>query len=396
MKTYFSIKPWKFSGFTDQLLQFSAFIKLGRSLGWEYNHLDFENRRSSKRIYEFLGINDYLAYKYSTHIAQDREGNRAPLALTLCDQKISSDEVRTLEDLKEFVKRRAEKIAERSNVRTDRYFVFRLKPGSTRRFFTVIERSVQDLPDGLSLTEAFLMYGHPEWVKNDLRSIIDKVIVHIRLGDTGVYKTPWGKYIFWEFLQASSRRTLRHDDCFDPEITVDPECFYRVVKEVARNLDLSSQRIHIFSDGYRRILGDAIRNKDSIGISEEQAKILEEAKPNVNIAPFRALSEIKGTKLTIGEGDGNLFGFIFLALCSRIVIISSIQRMLPKLFILYSCSEDPRLIIVITNRNIREKYGSLGLDQFKNTEVICIPKNDPAIESKIRKAIEKQQGNWSK
>ena len=57
---YFTVMPLNSCGFTDQILQFSSFYKLGLSLGYQYIHTPFINKRSSWNIYNFLGFNNHF------------------------------------------------------------------------------------------------------------------------------------------------------------------------------------------------------------------------------------------------------------------------------------------------------------------------------------------------
>lgn len=60
--TYFTVWTTPEGGFTDKLLQFSAFYRLGRSLGYQYWHSSpLESLRSSSLAFDFVGLNSHLA-----------------------------------------------------------------------------------------------------------------------------------------------------------------------------------------------------------------------------------------------------------------------------------------------------------------------------------------------
>lgn len=125
-RVYFSIYPTG-AGFTDQLLQFSAFYRLGLSLGYTYKHVRFHSPRSASlasevagsqsfvhaqngfvgakcgrvavdEIYEFLGFNDYFAASSKSSISVSNM-----VDIVLSDELLMKEGINNFDKLKIFV-----------------------------------------------------------------------------------------------------------------------------------------------------------------------------------------------------------------------------------------------------------------------------------------------------
>jgi hypothetical protein len=368
-------------GFTDQMMQFSAFYKLGLALGYGYIYTPFISLRSmplnnntdiaevnplpnaSGEFFRQVDIYDYLGFnqRFNTSEFCLNNENVEVLEVELSDRIVEENDVSSFADLKNYVQKF---IANKRKTNKKLKIILRLdriKPvegKGKRQFFSLIHTAFPHFPDGLDFRSLYF-----DTRKNDpISSLFEdnkiKLVVHIRQGDTGFIETPWNT-----FIPVDSRRP----DCLTEQIDfekIKSSHSNNFVDSLFQPIDYSDFMVKlcsyftenifstlVFSDGYERAFDIINKNMTRLKLDAEKSAVLNKMRSSYDKAQFEMFNNIKGTKCIIGETQDKLHKLIHSTLTSDIVIVAAQQRMLPKLSANF-CVSDAPIIIVLYRTNI--------------------------------------------
>ena len=339
MSIVFSIRPWPGSGFTDQLVQFTNLLRLGRSLGWSYFHAPFACIRSSSTVYEFLGFDRYLRSVYPS--AEDSRGNSvtSPLQeIELSDAALERDGVKSLAGLQGHLRNRAQSLFG-SSVGPDQTVVLCLARRSSRQFFAWIHAGIPALPDNLNLREGIRRFGDFTPGDSDFDERPLRILIHMRLGDTAYLPTPWGTFIHLA-IQPGGRRRPVQTAAREQGRSIEPHQYLRFVQALLDAIPTGTASTLVFSDGYRRILEAALRHAPELGLTDAQCDALQQSEAGLDCEPFGGFEPAGTAAPLVGESDTRLRALVKAAFAADLVVVGRAQRMLPKLLSLFC---EPRL-----------------------------------------------------
>lgn len=374
----FTIIPLHYVGFTDQLMQFSAYYKLGLSLGYKYYHTPFVSTRSSKSIelsfsekilekidkivnklpfiskyyswirrkfdfnvYDFLGFNQNFN---SNNICLLNKELQA-IDIEIGDDILLLNNINSFEDLQKFI---IDYIGSKIELDTRNALVkFRLA-GKRYKLFTLIHSSINNFQDSLSLHEIF----YRRLRKIPSRSLFSdskiKILLHIRQGDTTVIETPWQTYIPMHSLKKMKEyKKIEDIEHIDTKNIFYPPDYLNFIKGLIYYFDDNAYSILTFSDGYHRAFMRLEKNIEKFNFNRIQIKLLGKIKYLYTEIHFKEIQKLNNNKCFIGESSKNLSNLICSTLDADIIITSSQQRMLPKLVESFYSSEFKPIIIIL-------------------------------------------------
>ena len=343
---YFTVVPLPNSGFTDQILQFSSFYKLGLLLGYKYIHTPFINSRSSRSIFNFLGFNDSFRQDIVSFriIKFIRLKKIRFIKLKINDHLLNHDNKSTFQELKNFIEQLVANTLESAPSDGVNIIQFKLKPRG-RQFFKVIHAQSPNFPDQLDLRATYFR----KRAKNPLKSRFThgkvKLLVHIRLGDIATIKTPWHT-----FITLSDSNTVTEISDLDSaawKSVLAIQDYYKFLKVFVSNFDPDLFSIVVSSDGYGRAFSEIQKNIKELELNPNQARALKELESVYENESFKVFEKLNDLVCIVGERDENLHDLIHSCLTADIIIVGNRQRMLPKLIASYYDLKNPKTFIVL-------------------------------------------------
>ena len=203
-----------------------------------------------------------------------------------------------------------------------------------------------------------------------------KILVHIRQGDVGIIRAPWGKSIF--LSQSMPPRVVNWADevkLSHNRLTLWPSQVLFFLRELVARLEREQLSIITSSDGYRRTFARVYAHRRLLRMSEAQLKALENMESTYDEEQFSGFSEISSTY--IGENSENLRHLVD-GLMRSDIVISGIAGTLPSaLLSLYHAQSTPLPLLVFLLHS-REFYHALeqGIKFFPNSLLINIEEPD--------------------
>lgn len=371
-EVYFTIHTGG-QGFTDQMMQFSAFYKLGLSLNYHYIFSPFVSSRSMPvgvnnpetkpaDVYDFLGFNQY----FNTRQHQLADNQYESLEVELSDNIVEQNRIFSIAHLKMYV---ARYVAENREGRGQLLVIFRLerrkpKPGKGKRqFFSLIHSAIPCFQDGTSLRNIYDECRQ----SNPLPALFEgnklKILVHIRQGDTASIETPWHSFIPVDVRRADylTEQTdyAAMNDSFSNNFVdslFQPEEYFDFLIHLSKSLE-ETPSVLTFSDGYQRAFRIIEDDIGRLGLSPEKRKSLLMAQASYDDSKFKDFYELEYSRNFIGETDESLHQLIDSALRADVLIVAAQQRMLPKLAANYCSKESP--LIIVLYRNSAPDYSDL-------------------------------------
>ncbi len=379
--TYFSIRPFE-TGFTDQLLEFCIFYKLGLSLEYKYLHTPFQSIHSSlppmplsvaallvnrhlfnriyrrlrrklhnywsrlefklySDIYDFLGFNAYLIGRTGRTPAA---GSLEMIDIELGDVTLERNGITTFEGLQKFVRN---SVSRKITGKEKTLVMFRVT--SFPKFMgQLIHSNIPDYQDGLDLRKAYFEARQRCPWKSKFEDGKVKMAMHIRQGDTAVIETPWNTFIpVWlhvksAFTEHSKFSDIPHDRVFPVKE------YYPFVNRLISHFKDDYFSLLFFSDGFKRAF--AMLNHErvkSLNLTKDQLKILMRSEKSYEQKTFNKLTNIRGSTLVIGEKPRKLRDLTHSVLVADIVIIGPQAGMIPKLISTYGNVDNMPIIIVL-------------------------------------------------
>lgn len=386
---YFTIIPQK-TGFTDQLNQFSALYRLGKHLGYTYYHTNFSSPRSTftsynfqpdlisivhllfqqlyrklmsnipgfryRDIFDLLGINSYLNKnnpKIDKHIL-------GKICINLNPNSCETGDLKSFYQIVRYVEA---KINESTN--TKKLVVFRVEKG--RSLLTNIISSIPMHPCQYGLKEQYLKLRN----ENNWNSKYDnsqfRVLIHIRLGDTSLIKTPWDTYISsWSIYKQSFKETFNMEEAESPR-HIKLEDYKKLLSTIVSRFDNSEICTLIFTDGYERAFQRIIRFRKNFNFSRKQASQLMNNKEKHKKDFYRLFDDINESKIIYGEGILNLLDMIHAIFDSDLIVVGTVQGMIINFVSNYLDSESMPVVAVLyrgekpnysylNNQNLNDKF----------------------------------------
>lgn len=337
--TLFTIDVGKQSGFTDQLMQFCIYYKLGKIAGMNYIHTDFYSPRSSENIYNFLGFNSY----WETNINSLREqDNIKKVEYTVSQPILEEREIYSLTDLIQDVKKT---VISQYEVDRKLILVFPNIRNARRKLSKLVNKQIPYFPDGLNLRNCYFEKRDSNLNNQILvtKNNTIETLIHIRLGDTGIIKSSWDRFI--------SVRNGKIQETMDfPKNRVTVYDFYKVVNLLSQNSEKLNLSFSLFSDGYQLTFESLIKNL-KLANETEKVKSLKKLKLSYENEQFKNFDRLNLSQKYIGESDEKLFQLIDRTLNSPIIITSINQRMMPKLMSLFPDELNKQILIVLSTSN---------------------------------------------
>lgn len=395
----FSILP-VLGGFTDQLLQFMVFYKLGLSLGYQYLHTNFNSTRSSQDIYDFLGFNQYWSFNIKNIDFSQYE------LIYLSFNNDNLQELNQLNNLAELQKY-CRKIIANTRCHQDKVIVFFKLRGISKargKIVSLINSEIKDYQDNFNLRKIYLDAArHRPQQNNYFQPDKIKLLIHIRAGDIATIKTPWGNFIrSMKSIQDEKAKTGKTLDKVRWVVkkvkSIDVEDYYHFARDLISGLGAENLSICLFSDGYKRAFDFIKDNLDSIKFTPQKTQQILDLSNSYETEKFSIFNNLENCSTIIGESDEKLFNLIDCCLRTDIFIIGNTQRMIPKFIANYYNPEKPPLIFVLSRNedtsSIMKTYArDLALDSRKAT-VIPVNLDDYKMAELIE--IAKQSDNHSR
>jgi hypothetical protein len=340
MTIAFTIAP-TYSGFSDQLMQFNAFYKLGLHLGYGYRHTPFVSERSAGRdiklagpaadIHAFVGLNRHFA-------GQEMHGDA--LAIELSDPRLAEWRVETLDALADRIRAMVRAAPGTSQVR------FQLD-GERTTLFSLIQAAMPEFPDGLDLPAIHAEARRHVPAAALHRDAALKILVHVRQGDTSVLATPWGSFLpVWSARADRFREYPRFADIPSARLQFEVADYRRFLDALLDRLGRPDVSTLLFSDGSARAFTQVENNLDKLGWSAEQIHEFRASRAGYDARQFACFAESDDAQLHVGEDPATLPHLVEAALGSDIVIASSQQRMIPKLVANLGRRDVPKVIVL--------------------------------------------------
>jgi len=361
---YFTINTPE-CGFTDQMMQFNAFYKLGRSLGYKYVHTPFQTSRclainqtrvrnllhrlrKPMDVYDFLRFNRYMQTK-SESLGAECEISLVEIALG--SQAFLQNRDASFAALLHYIDDIV--VRHKSSRRT---LLVRFSLEGHRGFFALIHSRMPELPDNLDLASAFHRIDSPTLPASQPQSGKSKILIHIRQGDTAVLNTPWGTYIPVDSRRKGWMQEHINSGLIGPakEILGPVDLgsvftirdYFDFVEALFAELHDANFSVQVFSDGFKRAFKILLSHIDLLRLESKQVKLLRKLQRQYDKKQFHVFRHLKNCQQFIGETDKNLRMMLYAMLESDIVIIGTQQRMLPKFFANYRLNNMPIVIVL--------------------------------------------------
>ena len=381
--TYFRILPGAGeTGFSDQLVAFCVFYKLGLSLEYKYLHTPFRSPRSTfpamplsvaaplfnrhlfnriyrklrrelhngwsrlqfklyPEIYDFLGFNAYLIERTGRTPAA---GNLEMVDIELGDVTLERNGITTFEGLQKFVR---DSVSRKITGKEKTLVTFRVTS-----FFSflgqLIHSNIPDYQDGLDLRKAYFEARQRRPWKSKFEDGNVKMVMHIRQGDVAVIETPWNTFIpVWSeaLVEYNKFSDIQYDNRL---FRVDDYCQF--VKRLMSHFKDAKFSLLFFSDGFGRAFSRFTHERvKSLNLTKDQLKILTRSEKSYDQKAFNKLTNLRGSTLVVGEHPRKLCELVHSVLIADIVIIGPRGGMVPKLMATY-CNVDNMPIVIVLHR----------------------------------------------
>ncbi|NEP82035.1 MAG: tetratricopeptide repeat protein [Okeania sp. SIO3B3] len=389
----FTIIPTR-AGFTDQLLQFMMFYKLGMSLGYEYIHTDFNSNRSSQNVYDFLGFNRY----WSVNTKDIDISNYSWIYLKFNDDNFADlKSMKSLDELQQY----CQNLLDRRNFSNDTLVIFMLDKGTRARgeILSLINSEIHSYQDNLNFRKIYFENDrHQVKIQKNFDAQKIKLLVHIRAGDVAHIKTTWGSFIksinsLRDEEKKSGKRLNDLNFFVDTVEALSVEDYYQFAKSLICYLGEENISTCIFSDGYKRSFDFIKRNIKKMKLTATEAQEIFKLSNSYESNQFSKFNSLENCACIIGENDEKLFNLIHSCMMADIFIIGSEQRMIPKILSNYSDLKRPPVIFILyKNRSLssimKTHFQDLLLD-YRQVTLIPVNVYNYQINDLVSKVIDK-------
>lgn len=402
----------RISGFTDQLIEFKVFHKLGVSLGYKYWHKPLQSPRSAnldghgrqlkfmdlyhgsrsffhwvrrklKRtfqqliykavpsppidIYEFLGFNAYFLAR-NKNLPLDELQNLEILELEFSPELSRVIDSSNFSVVQDYVRGQVEeKRAGGEN------FVLRFKvfPDSGM-FFRAIDTAV---PDQFDLRSIYFNKRRIEPWPSIFPAGKIKTLIHIRQGDTALIDTPWNTFVPLYPENLVGKEFDRLEDIPNQELFLTIPHYYDFYRGLSAQFTEGMLGTLLFSDGFVRSERRLYNKMQSLQFSPQQARDLRKSVHTFNKVKFRDFKDFDHFKMVIGEGAKKLRHLIHSFMFADLVIVGRHQNMVQKMLNLYCDVENMPVTIFLIKADDEERIQGriafwLNQDMRKKTLVV--------------------------
>lgn len=388
-------------GFTDQILKFNAFYRLGRSLGYTYVHYNFRVYRQDiflnrvidsimqnklaygayRRllgfdVYSFLGFNSYL----NSLNPGKCPANISRIVVGLNDEIIQDAGIRTLEELKTHVLNKAETTSDKDTIPL---IILKLD-GSHWQFFKLIFDVLTEYPDNISLYKAYFNERNQRPWRSLFKADKYSVLVHMRQGDTALIRTPWDSYIPVLGIRHTPKELNDIKEASGIFITTTD--YYQFIYKLTNHMGADKLSVVFASDGYRRGFQKLLSNIHGLQLTSKQIRALKSSAREYDTKDFSILNTIPNSRLVIGETANNLRDLIHSALTADIIVAGSQQFMMKKLVSTYYETGYQPIFINLYKGNMLDSQQIFPLERIM--KIVNVNLLDYDIEEVARKIIE--------
>ncbi len=414
---HFTIEPTN-SGFTDQLMQFSAFYKLGLYLGFHYLHTPFFSGRSNASnllsarvpdgsglarrlfqrikerlvrvegpvaadVHEFIGINSYFVSICEQSLPAPQ--NAQQLAIDLSDTHLRELGLASFNQLVDYLGSLSRQFADDSEVVSinPALIKFRLS-GPRTDIFSLIQANIPEFPDGLNLPEICSTSRARVPVKPLFRKRGRglKILLHVRQGDIGVIRTPWNTFMpVWSLRKDRLKEYDSFDQIESATLLFEVAEYKSFLDAFVKRLDQPYEQILVFSDGAKRGLRIVESCFNSFDWPVEKVERFRQSMSKYDERQFRCFSTSRDVQLHVGEEPRKLLQLINSAIEADVIIVSTQQRMMPKLVALLCSRQGPK-VIVLYKQNIPVNSDIIYNDQER---FIYVDIRNPDFDSLIQR-----------
>ena len=328
------------TGFTDQLIGFSFLYKLGRSIGLNYYHTRLSSHRSTapflfypyskkkindtqkKDIFDFLGINSFLAKTFTKPNIQNAKKVKIDLNASLNFDKV--DDFKTLLDeikliLYPYISK-DQKILLTLECKARTYFKF-YRYVARRPEFTLNFRKIFEQQKRRN--------------QSRFRKDAHKILVHIRQGDTGTIQTPWNTFIpTWYEVEGKFTQFKSAGEIPNHKL-INVSDFYDFLKDFFESTESQKYSTIIYSDGFKKTFRAIYQSYKKRDISRQEIKELRELEPVYDEKEFKKFRDFKNTDTVVGEEVEKLHDLIHSFLETDIMVFGTHGSLIPKLSATY-------------------------------------------------------------
>jgi hypothetical protein len=399
------------TGFTDIINRWYSLYQLGKMLGYKYVHTPLDckttplvfnflglNKAFTININQFLNLNNFwinkvykildlvtlLDYKYSP-ISSGKikfkklrlitskitkyliknlffsQQNIIDISVEINDLK--QDNIKTINDYVAFIQ---EKIAQISLDKETILIRFYLRLNSRKDYYALLYQDNKTNANELNLRSVYFKQREIEPIESKFTPDRVKLLIHLRLGDTAVIKTPWNTFI----SVFGSSQIFKEFDTPQKKFyadLIDVEDYFTFVQGLMSFVKEENFSFVVSSDGYKKAFSLIYENQDKLKFSPSQLEQIKQAEINYQ-KKFEMFKQLNNTKLIVGENDDNLNSFVHSILEANIIVTGfrNTLGLIPKFLNIYSDSHNPPIVIELYSRRKpydREKL--LGLTKNK-------------------------------
>lgn len=405
VEVYFTIIPHQ-TGFTDQLNQFSAFFRLGHYLGYRYYHTDFSSPRSTFSAYNFqptliskihfylqifiriimfrllgyrsndifnlLGINSYLKQD-NTEINSD---NIEEIRIRFNSDNEEIKKLKTFSQIADYIRNKVNKSENREKI-----VIFQIEKG--RSFVSTIISAIPPNNYQYRLRDEYLRLRK----KNNWKSKFDdskfKILVHIRLGDTSIIKTPWNTFISsWSIYKKVFTQAYERDEIISSK-HIELNDYRFLLDKIDSEFEHSAMQSIIFSDGYERAFQKIIKFRESYKLSQKQVELLMQSRKKYKNEFFRFFDNLSNSEIVYGEELSKLLELIHAIFDSDLIITGTTQGMIINFVSNYFCKSTMPVVAVLyrgekpdypffNGKKLDEKFVFIDVENPDYSEVLKI------------------------
>ena len=343
---YFSVLCPHLRGLANQLWVLMGLRKFGLQLGYTYLHAYQEALRDSsllffsypsrrrpsspgllyrkvklfllyrffrlyyRNVYDFLGLNQYLASE--KRLTNQQANGFDSMRLYLSDAFLEKNNISSYHELQHYVKKLV------SKKKKSRPLLLELDVAYPLSRWSELTGSASCSYYDKGLRAAYFQQRKRCPQKSRFPQGALKTLVHIRLGDRAPLPTPRGTWLFPERGWPLSRIEETRDESEFQQLTVAD--FYKFMRRLTSNFEHDTFATQFYSDGFKRALTYLrMRNVTGGYLSPREVSLICKRKRRLQ-REFRILKNVPNSRCFIGEGIPRLFGLIHALMEADLVV----------------------------------------------------------------------------
>mgnify|MGYP001766362425 CR=1 FL=1 len=381
---YFTVVPSEKSGFTDQLLQLTVLMTIGKSLNFRFYHTKLVSVRSSGilenhgsgqgkemtsgafgtmeppskydllDIYDFLGINEYL---HSISSPLDGQPIVVP-EIKLSDELLRTRQISSYGGLLTYIS----SLTDCDSCHRSEIMLVRLSVEGQRTFYKYVVDDIRFQKFALNFGKIYNQtrknLPHPSLFSGTNGK---KVLVHVRQGDISVIRTPWRTYIpvdkriegwMGEFHDIAEIKSLR-----DVNQLLFPDDFRRFLSSFHECIEPDGYEMLLFSDGYERAFQMIFGRLQTFRFNEVHKQALINSSEKYNDEIFKDFDALPNCRRFVGESVNQLFDLVDSVINADVVVVGVQQRMIVKLIAQFCPDSGP--VVIVLFRTERPDFSNI-------------------------------------